>query len=401
MLDPAQFRNRIANAAFTFRGYNTTNLGRSPELLEHSLYGSHVEQALREGSALGSDLLNVKMDLVERIRSRRETCDLTSYTEDIIFIVYMSMVQIELLNKYFDIPFKSSKVAFGYSLGEPTALAATGVYQVEGVLRPLLAMSADSVELSHNVTMGILFSRGPELDLDAVHRLCTEIGIEGKGIISPSTYLSPNSLLLLAQDDTLNRFKALMNERFSDKVYLRANPHRWPPLHTPIVWQRNIPNRSAVIIQQTPGGLTRPTVPLISSVTGLRSFTDINSRTLMHKWVDHPMKLWDMVFQTLASGVETVVHVGPDPNLIPATFKRISDNVAGQSAERTWSGLGLRAMRPLMRRPWLTRLMSQSTALLRAPFVEHVILEDWLLRYAPEAAQTSIVVPTARTGELS
>lgn len=399
MLDPAQFRSRIANSAFTFRGYNTTNLGRSAELLEHPLYGAEVERALKTASVMGSDLANVQMDLVERIRSHRETCDLSTYSEDIVLIVTMSLVQIDLLNKYFDIPFNSAKIAFGYSLGEPTALHATGLYTVEAVLRPLLAMAGDSVELAHNVTMGILFSRGPELDIDAVHRLCTEIGIEAKGIVSPSTYLSPNSLLLLAQDDTLNRFKALMKERLGENIYLRANPHRWPPMHTPIVWQRNIPNRSGVIFQKMPGGLVKPSVPLISSVTGKLSFTETNSRYLMQQWVDHPMKLWDMVFQTLASGVENVVHVGPDPNLIPATFKRISDNVAGQSAGRTWSGLGLRAMRPIIRRPWLTRLMAQSTALLRAPFVSHIILEDWLLRNAPEPSKSSIVVPDADPGK--
>lgn len=399
MLDPAQFRSRIANSAFTFRGYNTTNLGRSAELLEHALYGAEVERALREASVMGSDLSGARMDLLERVRSHKETCDLSTYSEDIVLIVAMSLVQIELLNKYFEIPFKSAKIAFGYSLGEPTALHATGLYTVDAVLRPLLAMASDSVELSHNVTMGILFSRGPELDLEVVHRLCTEIGIEGKGIIAPSTYLSPNSLLLLAQDDTLNRFKSAMKDKMGDKVYLRANPHRWPPMHTPIVWQRNIPNRSGVIFQKIPGGLVKPSVPLISSVTGKLSFTETNSRYLMQQWVDHPMKLWDMVFQTLASGVENVVHTGPDPNLIPATFKRISENVAGQSNERTWSGLGLRAMRPIIRRPWLTRLMSQSTALLRAPFVSHIILEDWLLRFAPEPTQTSVVVPEATTAK--
>lgn len=392
MLEPAQFKSRIGSSAFTFRGYNITNIGRSAELLEHPTYAADVEKALNEASILASDLMQKQINLVERLRLRKETCDLSTYEEDVVLIVSMSLAQIELLNKYFEIPFKSSKIAFGYSLGEPTALAATNVYTMEGVLRPLLAMAPDSVELASNITMGILFSRGPELDLELINKMCLEIGIEGKGIISPSTYLSPNSLLLLSQDDTLQRFKLLMKDRMSEKVFLRANPHRWPPLHTPIVWQRNIPNRSAVIIQKTPGGLVKPCVPLISCVTGQRSFTETNSRELMHRWTDHPQKLWDMVFQTLASGVEIVVHVGPDPNLIPATFKRISDNVAAQSTERTWSGLGLRAISSIMRRPWLTRILSQSTALLRAPYVEHIILEDWLLRFAPEPSTSSVVL---------
>ncbi|HQR41902.1 MAG TPA: hypothetical protein PLX97_04440 [Gemmatales bacterium] len=392
MLDPSQMKNRISSSAFAFRGYNITNLGRSAELLEHPLYGAEVEAALRRDSQMASDIINRPIDLVERLRARKETIDLSTYSEDIVLIVSMSMTQLALLEKYFEIPFTSAKLAFGYSLGEPTALAATGVYTVEGVLSPLLELAEDSVALSHNVTMGVLFSRGPELDLDEVHKLCLEIGIENKGVIAPSTYLSPNSLLLLAQNDTLQQFKSLMKERLSDKVYLRANPHRWAPMHTPITWQRNIPNRCAVILHKTPGGLIKPCVPIISSVTGQRSFTETNSRELLHKWTDHPMKLWDMVFQTLASGVELVVHVGPDPNLIPATFKRISDNIAAQTTERTWSGLGLRAISPIMRRPWLTRLLSTSTALLRAPYVQHIVLEDWLLQFAPRPGSTTLVL---------
>ena len=387
MLDPVQLQSRINNSAFTFRGYNTTNLGRSLELLQHPLYGQDVARILQEHSIMASDLLKHQVDLVTRIQNQQETCDLSTYAEDIVLIVSMSMAQLFLLEKYFEISFKQCKLAFGYSLGEPTALAASEVYTVEGVLRPLLEMAPDSVELARNITMGVLFSRGPALDTEAVQKLCIEIGIEGHGIISPSTYLSPNSLLLLGQDDSVGIFKERMKERFSDKVYLRTNPHRWAPMHTPIVWQRNIPNRAALILQRTSGGLKKPVVPLISSVTGQRSFTETNSRELMYKWIDHPMRLWDMVFQTLASGVEIVIHVGPDPNLIPATFKRISDNIAAQGAERTWSGLGLRALSPIMRRPWLTNLLSQSTALLRAPYVEHIILEDWLLRFAPKPGE--------------
>src|SRR2546421_688582 len=37
--------------AFAFRGYNVTNLGRTPELLDHPAYGPVVRAALSEGGA--------------------------------------------------------------------------------------------------------------------------------------------------------------------------------------------------------------------------------------------------------------------------------------------------------------------------------------------------------------
>ena len=78
-----------------------------------------------------------------------------------------------------------------------------------------------------------------------------------------------------------------------------------------------------------------------------------------------------------------LVHVGPDPNLIPATFKRLSDNVEAQLTGYSPGKLSKRVVSHLVRRPWLTKLLPSRTALLRAPFIEHVILEDWLLEQMP------------------
>lgn len=389
MLSPPQLRAKITSTAFTFRGYNVANLGKSADLLAHPLYGPHVEAGLHEASVIAGHLLGHRLDLVERVRSRRETSDLSTYAEDIALIVAMSLVQLKLLKEFFEVPFEQAALAFGYSLGEPTALVATGVYSLENILRPLLALARDSAELAEDVTMGVLFSRGPELDFTAVQRLCIEVTAAGQGVIAPMTYLSPNSALLLGQRNTMDEFKELMKDRLPERANLRKNPHRWPPLHTPITWQRSIPNRAGVILQTCHGGLRAPAVPLLSSVTGQRSFTDHNSRQLMQQWIDQPQRLWDMVFQTLASGAEVIVHVGPDPHLIPATFTRLSDNVAGQLAERSWSGLGLRAVAQFTRRPWLSRLLSQNAVPLRAPFVQQLLLEDWLLEQMPAPPQSS------------
>jgi [acyl-carrier-protein] S-malonyltransferase len=78
-----------------------------------------------------------------------------------------------------------------------------------------------------------------------------------------------------------------------------------------------------------------------------------------------------------------VIHVGPAPNLIPATFQRLRDHVLVQLNRNSLNSLGLRAMARAVRRPWLTALLPSRSALLRAPLIEHIILEDWLLANAP------------------
>ena len=41
-----------------------------------------------------------------------------------------------------------------------------------------------------------------------------------------------------------------MADVLPDKTYLRKNKDRWPPLHTPILWEKLIPNRAARLLEQ-------------------------------------------------------------------------------------------------------------------------------------------------------
>jgi [acyl-carrier-protein] S-malonyltransferase len=183
----------------------------------------------------------------------------------------------------------------------------------------------------------------------------------------------------MGQGDTIDRFADLMREWLPQKLYLRKNESRWPPLHTPIVWQRNIPNRSAVMMHTLPCSFSGPTPAVLSLVTGKLSYNDFNARELVGKWVDHPQRLWDAVSETLAMGIDTIVHVGPEPNLVPATFKRVADNVTTQLAAKSWEGVGLRAVSKAVRRPWLAKILPTRSSLLRAPYIQQINLEDWLL----------------------
>jgi [acyl-carrier-protein] S-malonyltransferase len=118
----------------------------------------------------------------------------------------------------------------------------------------------------------------------------------------------------------------------------------------------------------------------LSLVNGKVSYNDFNSRILLNLWVDHPQRLWDAINELLTMGIDLMLHIGPEPNLVPATFTRISDNVNAQLNRWSFkSNLGRRAVTGIVRRPWLAKVISTRAAILRAPFVVHVIVEDWLL----------------------
>jgi [acyl-carrier-protein] S-malonyltransferase len=385
-------RDRFGQFAVAFRGYNTANLGRSTELLAHPRFGPILERYLTEASEIASDTMGERVDLIARVKANLET-DLDSYHEAIALIVAASLAQLEMLEEFFDVQYRRARLVFGYSLGELSAIIASGVFEMQHALRLPLAIARDCVALAENVTMGVLFSRGPILDFDDVKRLCLRITNEGLGVIGISSFLAPNTVLLLGQNHTIDRFSTLMHDVFPKRVYLRKNSDKWPPVHTPLVWEKNIPNRVGVMAHTLPGGFTKPDPPVFSLVTGKASYNDFNAREILLQWVDHPQRLWDAVYETLACGAETVIHVGPSPNLVPATFNRLRDNVQAQLTGNSLNKLGLRAMARAVRRPWLTAVLPSRTALLRAPAVEQIILEDWLLEQ-PIPTPKQIVVPS-------
>lgn len=382
----SDFREQLSTTAFAFRGYNVTNLGRTPELLEHPLAGPIVERHLTSASEIGSRLLGREVDLIRRVRERKET-ELENYSEAICLICGVELAHMEILETHFDTRISDSRCATGYSLGEVSALIATGVYELEDLMTPILSFSDDCVELAQNIQMGIVFSRGPTLNMNVVEKLCVEITMRGEGTICISSILAPNTVLLLGQNGSLALFKKRMKQLLPKQAHMKKNPDRWPPIHTQIIRQKAIPDRASVMLETVPNGMSAPCVPVISCITGKPSYNEFNSRAVLYDWIDHPQKLWGVMENLLQSDVSTIVHVGPEPNIIPATFKRLSMNVAAQLNEKSLAGLGLRAVSSIVRgRPWLAQMVSKNASILRAPLIEHVILEDWLLENLPESA---------------
>lgn len=378
-MTPEQLSRALPETALAFRGYNVTNLGRSQELLAHPAYQATVERHLREMSQAASEHLGRSVDLVPRVREAVET-SIESYGDAIALILGMECAQRELLKQHFGIDLRIAQFSFGYSLGEISSLIAGHVLEAADALRIPLSLADDCVALSADATLGVLFTRATELPLDDVREVCLRVNSQGRGVIGISSHLAPNSVLLIGQGDTIDRFTELARGLTNERIHLRKNEHRWPPLHTPIMWERNIPNRAARLMHTLPLSAEPPVPNVLSLVTGHFSHAPTATRDVLHRWVDHPQRLWDGVYAVLANGIETVIHLGPAPNLVPATFKRLADNVVAQLAE----SLSLRALSAAAQRPWLQRLLPERAALLRAPYVKHIILEDWLLEHAPK-----------------
>jgi [acyl-carrier-protein] S-malonyltransferase len=371
-------KKQITTAAIAFRGYDATNIGRSAELLEHPVYGPTVRATLDAASALCSDVRKRPIDLAARVAAR-EPSTLETFVEDIGMIVAMEVAQVRLLAEVFDVPVSHARLSFGHSIGELSALVLGGAYTMEQLLPVPLSLADDCAELTADTTMGILSVHGRVIQIEDVEHLCSSISRRGHGLIGPSTYLSPYQVLLLGQRDTLDLLEAEMRSYLPPGVTLRRRPNHWPPLHTPLVWERNIPNRTAIMMHHIGGGERKPVPPVISCTTGVDNYDEWNSRAILADWTDHPQRLWDVMENTLASGAECVIHVGPDPKLLLTGFDRLSARIMKQLKMRHLDRLGSSVIPSISRNGWLNRRLPANAVLLRAPFLHHIILEDWLL----------------------
>jgi len=364
----------LRTTSFAFRGYNVTNLGRTPELLAHKRFGDYFQRRLIETGTIASDVLKRKVDLVARVESQQET-DLATYADAVAMIMGVEIAQIDVLRNEFQVDLTKAQYLLGYSLGELAALVVGGSLTLEDALKVPLSLSTDIAELAPTCTLAVLFCRKAFLPAALVHRACQEIACERNGLIGISSILSPNSVIVIGEGDTTSRLQACLNEQISDRVYVKKNPHRWPPMHTPIVWRHHITSRAALLMSEMQSGFTAPNPPILSLVTGACSYDANNIRDLIYQWVDRPQDLWRTVYHMLSNRTQQVIHVGPQPNIIPATLTRIAENVETQ-LQRSFSS---RTMSALVHRPWLRGMIPEKAYLLRAPSIKQVMLEDWLL----------------------
>lgn len=387
-------RRQLRDSVLALRGYNITNHGKTPQLLKHPQYGPILRKHLEQTSTIASQILNQQIDLVQITRDERPST-LETYPADLALIIAVELAHVEIMLEELNADLLDCKYLLGYSLGEVTAIVLTGIFTLEQALAPVLMLAQESAQLATTSSMGILFSRGTLLDFNVIERLCLELTAEGHGTISVSTFLSPNTVLLIGQGDTLDRMRERMPLNFPRGTQLRKNPNNWPPLHTPIVRQMNLSNRTAVLLEKTPGGFHKPNPPILSCVTGDFSYTDTNARELMTRWTESPQKLWQALHKLLDEGIETLIHLGPEPNIIPATIDRIASNVNNHLNPATWTGYSLKTLSHFAsNRRWLRNLISSDAALLRAPYLQQVVFEDYLLQQK-SAADTDVIIEGA------
>ena len=254
---------------------------------------------------------------------------------DVAMIVAMEIAQIALLEEFFGVPVREARLSFGYSIGELTRPGRRRRLHD----RPAPARPAGAGRRRRRARPrrddGRPLHQGPRAAAEDVERLCLAVSSEGRGLIGPSAFLSPNTALLLGQGDTLDRLEAhdarVLPRARSCSGASRTGGRRctrpWsgsgtsptgPP--SPCTGSRAAgqPVAPGHLVRHRRGELRRPQQPRAPRPLDRRARNGSGTSSTRRS----------------PPGVEVVVHVGPAPNLIPATFARLGNNVSRQLDEQ-------------------------------------------------------------------
>ena len=306
----------------------------------------------RRGSAATCSRRTV--DLSARVAAREPT-SLDTFVEDTATIVAMELAQVRLLEEVFEVPVREARLSFGHSIGELSALVLGGVYEMEQLLPIPLSLAHDCADLTADTTMGILSSPSGTLEPERVQRLCSAISSRGPG--------------WSGRRPTSRRTRCCCSARATRSTCSRPRCGTTCPRPSrcgagPITGRRCTRPWSGSGASPTArrwrsitpaAAISSRSRTVVSCTTGRANYDEWNSREILTEWTDHPQRLWDAIEHTLGSGVDLVIHVGPEPKLIPTTFERLSGKVMKQLKNRHLDSLGRRVLPSISRNHWLAR----------------------------------------------
>ena len=105
----------IRRTALAFRGYNVTNLGRTPELMAVPAYRDILQPYLESASRTCQEITGKPVDLVARVAAQKDTT-LEDYAESIALIVSVEQAQLAI-NAFPDLYQIAYQTGFNAKLG--------------------------------------------------------------------------------------------------------------------------------------------------------------------------------------------------------------------------------------------------------------------------------------------
>jgi len=287
---------------FMFPGQGSQSIGMMASLLEEFDVARKVFDEASE--AIGIDLKEIALNGPE------ERINQTAITQPIVLTASIAMWRV--WESKTDI---KPEFVCGHSLGEYTALVASGVLSLKDAVRLVHLrgnLMQDAVPLGEGGMAAIL-----GLDDDSVKLACDEAA-QGS-VVAAANYNSPGQVVISGATEALDRAMTLAKEKGARRAAKL-------PVSVPCHCDLLMPAGESLAVEMGKTTFNALTIPIVQNVNAAQvsDMTELKTNLLAHL---HRPVLWSQSISALVeSGAETFIECGPG-KVLAGLNKRINKSV--------------------------------------------------------------------------
>jgi [acyl-carrier-protein] S-malonyltransferase len=296
--------------AFVFPGQGSQAVGMGKELAETSATARHVFQEVDE--ALGQNLSGLMFE------GDAETLTLTENAQPALMAVSIAVLRTLEETTGLRVDQMASFVA-GHSLGEYSALAATGAFSLADTAR-LLKLRGRAMQEAVPVGVGAMAAL-LGLDLAEAQEIAAEAA-QGE-ICTAANDNAPGQVVVSGHKAAVERAVAIASRRGAKRsVMLPVSA----PFHCPLM----APAAAVMADALAQVDIRRPSVPLVANVTASAVTDPVDIRRLLVEQVTGAVRWRESVLFMRAHGVAELVELGAG-KVLTGLAKRIDRELAARA----------------------------------------------------------------------